>query len=464
MRSHLQRLCIVVGALMTLAATACSSRPVPVVSVAPRFPDLPMPTVPTGLGAPPVVHAHEEAWRVLQTGNLDDAARRFGAVVKQAPEFFPSTVGLGLIQLVKREHSEAIEHFDDALAIDADYVPALLGRGEALLAVDRIGEAVVTLERVVALDSSRTDVQQRLGVLRFRGTQETIARAQQLERDRRWAEAKTAYQAAVAMAPDTAFLFRGLAEVEAALGERASAVEHLRKAIELDPADSPTYGRLATLLEELGNDDEALAAWTLLGERDPTAAAEARITAIRERLALARLPEQYRTIGQATTVTRGQLATLVGVRLRSVLDLIPEAGAVVVTDIRQHWAEPWIVPVTQRHVLEPFPNHTFQPEGVLTRSDLAAAVGVLLRAIGTRQTTWWQQWQVRRTNFSDLDTRHLSYPAASLAVAAEVLSPVEGRAFRPTRAVAGAEAVKAIDRLVDLATKAGLAPSGPGRP
>jgi tetratricopeptide (TPR) repeat protein len=452
---------VVIG--LASAAASCGPRPVPVVTFAPRFPDLIMPIVPPGLAPVSTVHAHDEAWRTLQSGSLDDAQRRFAAILKQSPQFFPSATGLGLLEFVRKDYPRAVRHFDEALAFDADYLPALLGKGDALIAAERIGEAVVALERVVALDATRTDIRERIGVLRFRGTQETIARAQQLERDRKWPEAKLAYEAAVALSPESAFLVRGLAEVSAQTGDRAAAVGHLRRALVLDPSDGSGFGRLAGLLEELGNDTEALSVLTALNEREPSPATEARMDAMRERIALARLPDQYRNIGQASIVTRGQLASLIGVRLRTLLDVLPDSAAVVVTDVRQHWAETWIGAVTRRGVVEPFPNHTFQPDAVLTRSDLASAVGVLLRALGSRQAAWWQQWQQRRIAFTDIDPRHLSYPAASLAVSADVLPVAEGRAFRPMRPVDGAEAVQAVDRLVDLAAKAGLAPSRAGR-
>lgn len=446
---------VAVPALMALAV-ACAPKSAPTTVFTPRYPDLPVPSVPTGLGPASAARAHDEAWQVLQTGNLDDAQRRFQSLLQQSPEFFPSQAALALLEFVRKDYVRAVERFDAALSIDADYLPALLGKGDALIAAERLGEAVVALERVVELDPARAELRQRIGVLRFRGTQDTIARAQQLERERKWPEARTAYLAAVAMAPDTAFLLRGLAEVEAQLGDRAAAVEHLRKAVEVEPAESAAYTRLAALLEELGNDTEALAVLVQLQNREPSASTESRIDAIRERIALAKLPEQYRTVGQTPAITRGELATLVGVRLRPLLDAMAGSGAVVVTDVRGHWAETWIAAVTSRRVLEPFANHTFQPDTALTRSDLAAAVSVLLRAIGNRQTQWWQQWQQRRTTFADVDTRHLSYPAAALAVSAEVLAVGEGRTFRPTRSVSGAEAVQAIDRLVNLAVKAGF--------
>ena len=45
-----------------------------------------------------------------------------------------------------------------------------------------------------------------------------------------------------------------------------------------------------------------------------------------------------------------------------------ERPDVVVTDIRNHWAAPWITMVARAGVIEPFPNHTFQPRAVFSMS------------------------------------------------------------------------------------------------
>jgi hypothetical protein len=57
----------------------------------------------------------------------------------------------------------------------------------------------------------------------------------------------------------------------------------------------------------------------------------------------------------------------------------------------------------------------------------------------------------QRPRFADLGTGHLSYPAASVAVASGVMPMLDGNRFEVGRGVTGAEAVGAIDRLRALA-------------
>jgi hypothetical protein len=57
-----------------------------------------------------------------------------------------------------------------------------------------------------------------------------------------------------------------------------------------------------------------------------------------------------------------------------------------------------------------------------------------------------------RPRIADMGTGHLSYPAASIAVASGVMPLLDGERFAVGRDVSGAEAAEAVDRLRALAT------------
>jgi hypothetical protein len=80
----------------------------------------------------------------------------------------------------------------------------------------------------------------------------------------------------------------------------------------------------------------------------------------------------------ATTVTRGHLAALIGIRMAALLDRLPKRPPVVATDTRTHWAASWFAPVTRAGVMDVFADHTFQPTAILQRGDLAQASARLI--------------------------------------------------------------------------------------
>ena len=143
-----------------------------------------------------------------------------------------------------------------------------------------------------------------------------------------------------------------------------------------------------------------------------------RRAALRERIELAALPDEYRAIPEAPQITRGDLAALIGVRLGPVLR--QSRDAVVVTDLRSHWAGTWINDVVRAGVMQAFENHTFQPRAAGRAGrpcgHRCAAAG-RHRAAASASASGARP----RIRFPDVPTGHLAYPAASLAVASGVI-------------------------------------------
>src|SRR5688500_15179248 len=117
-----------------MIGAGCATRTAPVVAApgVARYPDFPYPDVPMTLSSPDLDARHLRAWDALQAGDLRRAEREFASLASGA-RFYPAEAGLGYVQLAQKEFARAVAHFDRALAVDAAYVPALLGKGEALL-------------------------------------------------------------------------------------------------------------------------------------------------------------------------------------------------------------------------------------------------------------------------------------------------------------------------------------------
>jgi type IV secretory pathway VirB2 component (pilin) len=107
--------------------------------------------------------------------------------------------------------------------------------------------------------------------------------------------------------------------------------------------------------------------------------------------------------------------------------------------------------VARAGIMEPFANHTFQPRSVVRRTDLAQAVARLLARVAAQHAAQSKAWESARLKFTDLSPGHLAYPAASIAVAAGIMSTVPENSFQPARPVTGVEASEAISRLEALA-------------
>ena len=442
---------LLLGALVCASACAPKIVPAPVVT-APKFPDYVRPAVPAAFDNTFSAQSASRGWAFLQAGDLKTAEREFAAALRATPAFYPAETSLGWMELARKDAKAALQHFDRALELNPQPgdVSAYLGRGQALLALNRETDAIGAFEAALAADPSQPDLARRIEVLKFRNVEQGLARARDAATAGRLDEAAQAYMAAIASSPDSPFLYRELAAVERRKGDADAALEHYRKAMALDPSDARSVAQTGEILESRGDFEGAAKAYADALAIEPNAGVEARLEALRARTALALLPAEYRAIEQAPQITRADLAALIGVRLGTLLSTVRRADAALITDVRNNWAATWIMAVARAGVMEPFANHAFQPRAVVRRVDLAQATARLLPAIAARNPAKAKGWETARLKFSDLAPGHLAYPAASIAVAAGVMSTGPANTFQPSRAVTGAEAVEAIAKVEEL--------------
>lgn len=439
--------------LLTVAAAACAPKvvvPLPAVTT-PKYPDFIQPAIPEAFSGSPVATTQARGWTFLQAGDVKSAEREFSLALKTTPGFAPAEDGLGWVALANKDAKAALPHFERSLERQEADLSALVGRGQALLALDRTDEALAAFRSALAVDPSLADIRRQVDVLSFRSVEQNVEKARQAARAGKTDEAIQAYSTAIKSSPESPFLYRELAAVERQKGDGAAALDHFNKAASLDPSDARTFEQIGELLEQGGAFAEAANAYERSLALESNPAVDRRLEQVRGKIALAQLPAEYRAIDQAPQISRADLAALIGIRLAPLLDGPRSRDAALITDVRNSWASTWIVAVARAGVMEPYANHAFQPRSVVRRVDLAQAVARLLAKIATQHPSQPMPWENARLKFTDLAPGHLAYPAASAAVAAGVMKTAAGEAFQPSRPVSGAEAIEAIDTLRTLA-------------
>lgn len=432
---------------------ACAKNPAPAAPPAgpPRFPDFVFPAVPGPLDSGPARFNHQYGWQWLQAGDLKAAERNFSAALKESPGFYPAEAGLGYVALARKDAREAATHFDRVLGASAAYPAALAGKGEALLALGQRDAALASFQAAVAADPQLTALRSRIDVLRFRGLQEDVDAARKAADAGRLAEARTMYERTVTASPDSPFLYRELAIVERREGNLEAALAHAQKAAELNPTESRNFVTIGEIYEAQGQYAKAIESYTTAAGLEPNDAIDARLDDLRGKAAFASMPAEYKSIETAQTVTRAQLAALIGVHLDDVVKSAPRTSAALITDTRSSWAVPWILSVTRAGIMEVYPNHSFQPSMVVRRADLAQAVSRALTLIATGNPRLAASLRSARGKFPDVPPGHLNYPAASIAVQSGAMAVTSDGTFQLARPITGAEAIAAVNRLEQLA-------------
>lgn len=444
----MRRLAAALLATASLLAAACAPKtPLVTMPATPAHPDFVYPAAPPGT-APALVDRLELGWRLVQRDEAAAADREFAAILKTRPGFAPALAGQGFAALARDRAGDAVTHFDQALAASTGYGPALMGRGLALLAADRPDDALAAFEAALAAAPGTPDLAARIETLRLRQSQDRVTRAERAAAAQRWDEARSAYLAAIAASPESAFLYRDLAAVERKAGNPDAALAQARRAVEIDDDDVRAHVLVAQLLADRRDYAGALAAYERAAALEPSPAIEREIGEVRARAREAALPEEFRAIPTRPEVTRGDVAALLGIRLPALLGEAPQRQ-VVMTDVRNHWATPWIQAAVRAGAMDVFPNYTFQANAVMRRADLADVVFRVLTLLdGGRSTA--DPPPAAGAAISDVGRDHLAFAAVRRAVDAGIL-PLEDGAFHLLRPVTGQEAVAAVSRLMALA-------------
>jgi len=436
-----------VVAVALIAAAGCVSAPPAGPSKSPTFPALVTPVIPKTLTVSADVRQRSDtAWARVQAGDMRGATRDYTEILKTTPSFYPAEVGLGFVALAGRKHADAIQRFRFALSRDPRYLPAWRGLVDAELGAEHTDEAITALQRLLELDKSQESDRSRLELLQLKQLQTLIEGGRRAREGKRYDEADRLLGRALTLSPRSPIVLRERALLELAMGQLDAAETHARQAVSADTTDASAYVALASVLDARGRLREAATALAQAAAIDPVW--RDRADAARSRAA-ATLPAELRDLEGQTTITRGQLAALIGVRLESVLAKATRKVPAVATDLRGHWAADWIVTVTQAGVMDVFANHTFQPATVVRRSELAQAASALLRLASASEPDQLARWQSARPAFADMSATNLLYQPAAVAVSAGAMTAAGGR-FEPTRAATGAEAIAVVAKIEQL--------------
>jgi tetratricopeptide (TPR) repeat protein len=188
----------------------------------------------------PAAHAQEPASLLQQAAvalaNQDyaGAAQKLEEYLPGNPEDFRAEFNLAYAYSMMGRRADAIVHYKNVVARQAEIVPARLNLGILLVEEGRASEAVEHLQ--FAAEKQPGD---------FRAA---IYLARALAASERIPEARDAYEEALQLKPDDAEAHEAYARLVAE-SDPALAAQHLRKALEIDPSRDEARLLLASVLE-----------------------------------------------------------------------------------------------------------------------------------------------------------------------------------------------------------------------
>ena len=432
MKSRIARI-LIVG----LVLTGCGPRP-----QAPRTDEIEyvFPEIRKGDLTPRQEKDLRVAWDDVLVGRTDRAEQTVNRLLSDRPGFAPAQVVLAFAALRANRTAEAETLLSSVIAAEPDNAAALLGLASIRRRGGELERALPLYLKAQRLRPRDEALARRVSEVKLSVAESAIAKAGSLSAEGRKADAIAMLQKALQVAPELSPVRLELADLLVEAGRRQEALSVLGAA--QDP-DRSIAIRVATIRFEDGDLEGAEAALRR-GLRDVAEDAEAAalLGRIRDQRSVLALPEPLRALSESPRVTRADLAALVIVRIDALRSRKAVGASEVASDLSRTWARPQILRAIELGLMDVYPNHTFQPAGIVRRGELAVVAARVLDTVGWGRST--------SAAPRDMSPSHLQYAAAVRVIGAGVMQTTPTGAFEPWRIVSGAEAKAVVDALSRL--------------
>jgi Flp pilus assembly protein TadD len=189
----------------------------------------------------------DQALALFRGGRLAEAKRIARRILTDQPKHAQALHLLGVALSQQGNHTEGLRFIDAAMQVEGESASIYNSRGNVLVALHRLGEAVASYDKAIALKSDFAEA--------------FCNRGGALQELKRFDEAVASYDQAIALKPDSAEAFcnRGLALQE--LNRFDDAVASYDTAIALRPDYAEAFCSRGTTLQALKRLNEALASY-----------------------------------------------------------------------------------------------------------------------------------------------------------------------------------------------------------
>jgi len=358
---------------------------------------------------------YTDLWKRFVAGKNDAKTEKdLDNLLKKQKKFDPALTIEGYLHLYSHDTAGARQKFLAAFTINPKNRIAVYYLAEIAFEQQEYAAAASLYAQLLTLDPSISEIdtkRERALLLAADGVLRSGARA---EAENRLRDAEQAYRQALTILPKEANLHQHLADLLTRENKTAEAEAERKIAGELIPrsanspaASNPANADSSDTLDDLGR-------WG--GDI-----------------------KRFHEIRSAESITREQLAALL-VRYFPQLTELRQTPQIV-TDVQSSWASSEIRTVVGLSLIDPLPNHTFEPSTIVTRGDLALTIGRLMRLLGVSPKT------TQPIVAPDLASTSALYKEAQLALGSGVMTLQDSGSFNVSGVVSGREAVRSAETL-----------------
>lgn len=392
--------------------------------------------------------AAEDAWDALKSGRPEQARKYLMKLGTASPI---REAGLAYVDLFSSNLPAAEARFKSSVAATPSMIPSYVGLAQIYESRRERDKAFDQYRQILILDPANRWALPRFEALRGELVKDSAAAARTALAAGNRETAKREFLQVLSYAPDSADAHLELARIYRQEKNKTEALAHFNAAMESGTADKAVLREYAEFLAEsgeLGQSLDVLEKLAAAAPKDPSIGK--RVEELKAKLGVYEIPSQYDAIPALESVTREDLAALIGVKFEK--DLAAAGGRTeILVDIATSWAQRFIVTIASLEIIRASVNHTFQPRRIINRAELADAAVRLIGVLQERGARFVPLVEERRIQIADVAPDNPYNPSITKAVAFEIMTLTPDRKFEPERTVSGEEAIRVLDIIQKLA-------------
>lgn len=357
-------------------------------------------------------------------------------------------IAYGYAYLSKEEYEIARRNFEKALAINPDNKDARIGM-QLLSEPDASREELLqAYSRLGARYPGDRWIQQRVEEIRREGREHYLKQAGKVrgDEDRQEEYIQHLKQAEVFGGRSDPVNLQ-IARFYRDQNDLPAATRYLEKYVMANEGDVQAMRELARLYERMEKYDQSLLVYRKIQALQPDQLEwQDRINEIKTLLYESDLPQKFKNIFFKESLTREDLAALVGHYFQDFLMI--EGTPVIISDIGDSYARNQIILVCSNGIMQLKPDHSFDLYREVGRADFCTILNSLMRYLETRGYRLNLKVQRDLLRPVDVSAEHRSYSTILLLINLGIMDLDSQGRFNPTLSVKPYEAMAALKKIL----------------
>ena len=389
----------------------------------------------------------EEAWSDLKDGEGERAKKKFMKLGTESALYY---AGLGYALYLLEDTKSAEDFFKASLQFYPDLVLIHVGLAQIYEETGREDSAFSEYRSILKIESEHSWAKPRYESFKNSKTADALREGRQLYSAGQTERSKSSYLKALFYSPASPDAHFALALIYRDENSLQNALLHVKAANATNPSSGEILTVYGDILFDLQDFTNSLQIYEKVLEKEPdNKQILERIEVLKNRLGLFELPSQYENIPNRQSISREDIAALMAVKFKDVLEA-PSAKPPIIVDIATSWAARYILELASLGLLDVYSNHEFLPQETISRAQLAETLVRLIMYLEQRGKKFIQQIPPERIQIADVTPSNYYFRPILAILAYDIMALSVDKKFRPNDPVSGAEAIRLFNIIAAL--------------